>query len=110
MNIIYIYIYDYTRAKLLQLCLTLRDPMDYSPLCSSVHGILQAKILEWAPISFSRGSFQVRYPSQPASLMYPALASEFFTTWATWEAHIYIQYIYMYICTFYVHYICNYNM
>ena len=33
-------------AKLLQLCLTLCNSMDYSPLGSSVHGILQARILE----------------------------------------------------------------
>ena len=37
--------------------LTLCDPMDYgSPLGSSVHGILQARILEWAAMLFSRGS------------------------------------------------------
>ena len=35
-------------AKSLQLCPTLCDPMDCSPLGSSVHGILQARILEWA--------------------------------------------------------------
>ena len=34
-------------AHLLQLCLTLRNPMDYNPSGSSVHGILQARILEW---------------------------------------------------------------
>ena len=39
-----------------QLCLTLCDPMDCSPPGSSVHGISQARILAWAPISFSRGS------------------------------------------------------
>ena len=39
-----------------QSCLTLRDLMDYSPLGSSVHGILWARILEWVAISFSRGS------------------------------------------------------
>ena len=39
-------------AKLLQLCLTLYDPMDYSPPGSSVHGISQAEILEWVAISF----------------------------------------------------------
>ena len=39
-----------------QSCLTLCDPMDYSPPGSSVHGILQAGILEWAAISFSGGS------------------------------------------------------
>ena len=37
-----------------QSCLTLRYPMDYSPPGSSVHGILQARILEWVAISFSR--------------------------------------------------------
>ena len=41
-----------------QLCLTLCDPMDCSPPGSSVHGILQARILEWVAISFSRGSAQ----------------------------------------------------
>ena len=40
-------------AKLLQSCPTLRDPMDSSPSGSSVHGILQARILEWVAISFS---------------------------------------------------------
>ena len=39
-------------------CLTLHDPMDYSLLGSSVHGIFQARILEWVAISFSRGSSQ----------------------------------------------------
>jgi len=39
---------------------TLSDPMDYSPPGSSVHGILQARILEWVAISYSRGSFQPR--------------------------------------------------
>ena len=40
-------------AKSLQSCLTLCDPIDYSPPGSSVHGISQARILEWAAISFS---------------------------------------------------------
>ena len=35
---------------------TLCDPVDYSPPGSSVHGILQARILEWVAISYSRGS------------------------------------------------------
>ena len=39
---------------------TLWDPMDCSPLGSSVHAFLQARILEWFTISFSRGSSQVR--------------------------------------------------
>ena len=37
-----------------QSCLTLCDPMDCSPLGSSVHGSLQARILEWVAISYSR--------------------------------------------------------
>ena len=45
-------------AKSLQLCLTLCDPMDCSPPGSSVHGILQAKILEWVAVPFSRASSQ----------------------------------------------------
>ena len=39
-----------------QSCPTLCDPMDYSPPGSSVHGILQARIVEWVAISPSRGS------------------------------------------------------
>ena len=42
-------------VKLLQLCATLCDPMDCSPPGSSVHGILQARILEWVVVSSSRG-------------------------------------------------------
>ena len=45
-------------AKSLQLCLILCDPVDYSPSGFSVHGILQARILEWVAISSSRGSSQ----------------------------------------------------
>ena len=40
-------------AKSLQSCLTLCDPIDGSPLGSSIHGILQARTLEWVAISFS---------------------------------------------------------
>ena len=47
-----------------QSCLTLCDSMDCSPPGSSVHGILQAWIPEWAVISFSRGSSQPRDGTQ----------------------------------------------
>ena len=47
-----------------QSCPTLCNPMDYSPPGSSVHGILQARILEWVVIPFSRGSFQPRNQTQ----------------------------------------------
>ena len=45
---------------LLQSCLTLCDTMDCSQPDSSVHGILQARILEWVAISFSKGPFRPR--------------------------------------------------
>ena len=47
-----------SESEVAQSCLTLCDPVDCSPPGSSVHGILQARILEWVAISFSRGSFQ----------------------------------------------------
>ena len=52
-----------------QLCLILADPMDCSPPGSSVHGILQARILEWVAISFSRGSSQPRDPTQVSHIV-----------------------------------------
>ena len=51
---------DKVKVLVVQLCLTLCNPMDYSPPGSSIHGILQARILEWVAIPFSRGSFQHR--------------------------------------------------
>ena len=50
----------YMCAKSLQPCPTLCNPMDCSPPGSSVHGFLQARILEWVAIAFSRGSSQPR--------------------------------------------------
>ena len=47
-------------AKSLHSCLTVCGPMDCSPPDSSVHGILQARILEWVAIPFSRRSSQPR--------------------------------------------------
>ena len=47
-----------------QSCLTLCDPMDCGPPGSSVHGIFQARILDWVAISFSRGSSQPRDQTQ----------------------------------------------
>ena len=45
--------YSYVHPKSLQSCPTLCDPMDCSPPGSSVHGILQARVLEWGAIAFS---------------------------------------------------------
>ena len=64
----------------IQLCLTLCDPMDCSLPASSVHGILQARILEWVAIPFSRGS------SWPRNWTWVShIAGRVFTIWATRE-------------------------
>ena len=43
-----------SESEVAQLCLTLRDPMDCSPPGSSVHGMFQMRVLEWAAIAFSK--------------------------------------------------------
>ena len=43
-----------------QSCLSLYNPMDYNPLGTCIHGILQARILEWVAVPFCRGSSQPR--------------------------------------------------
>ena len=59
-----------------QSCPTLCDPMDCSPPGSSVHGILQARILEWVAIRFSRGSFPPRDRSWVSCTAGDSLPSE----------------------------------
>jgi len=61
-----------------QSCLTLCNPMDCSPPGSSVHGILQARILEWVAIPFSRGSSQLRDWTWVSHTV-----GRFFSIWAT---------------------------
>ena len=51
-------------SEVAQSCPTLCNPMDCSPPGSSVHGILQARIMEWVAISFSRGLSQPRDQTQ----------------------------------------------
>ena len=65
-------------------CLTLCNPMDYSPPASSVMGILQASILEWVAMPSSRGSSQPRDRTQVSHT-----AVRFFTIWDTREAQEY---------------------
>ena len=43
-----------SESEVAQLCLTLTDPMDCSLIDSSVHGIFQARVLEWGAIAFSK--------------------------------------------------------
>ena len=64
-----------------QSCLTLCDSLDCSLPDSSVHGISQARILEWVPIPFSRGSSLPRDQTCVSRI-----AGRFFTIWATREA------------------------
>ena len=61
-----------------QLCLTLCNPMDCSLPGPSVHGILQARILEWIAIPFSRGSSQLRDWNWVS-----CITGRFFTDWTT---------------------------
>ena len=67
-------------SEVAQLCPTLSDPVDCSPPGSSVNGILQARILEWVAISFSRGSYWPRDRTQVSRI-----AVRHFTVWATRE-------------------------
>ena len=66
-------------VKVAQLCPTLCNPKD-----CIVHGILQARILEWVAFLFSRGSSQTRGWTQVSHI-----AGKFFTSWATREAQEY---------------------
>ena len=68
-------------GEVAQSCPTLCDPVDCSLPGFSVHGILQARILEWFTISFSRGSFQPRDRTRVSRI-----ADRCFTLWATREA------------------------
>ena len=58
---------------------------------SSVHGIFQARILEWVAIFFSRGSSWPRNRNPCFLHLSPEMTSGFFTTWATWEALPYLE-------------------
>ena len=67
------------QAKSLQLCLTLSDFIEYSQTSSSVHMILQARILEWVA-SLPPGDLP-NMAIEPSSLTIPALVGRFSTTW-----------------------------
>ena len=76
-NLIKIYI---MKVKVTQSCPTLCNPMDYSLPSSTVHGIFQARILEWVAISFSRWSSRPRDWTQVSHTV-----GRRFTIWATRE-------------------------
>ena len=73
------YTWTILKMKVTQSCLTLSNPMDYTD-----HGILQARILEWVAVAFSRGSSQPRDRTQVS-----CIAGGFFTSWATRESQEY---------------------
>ena len=68
-------------SEIAQSCPTLCDPVDCSLPGSSVHGILQARTLEWVTISFSRGSSQPRDGTRVSRI-----GGRRFNLWATREA------------------------
>ena len=74
-------IYAGKESEVAQSCPTLCDPIDCSLPGFSVHGIFQARILEWVAVSFSRGSSQPRDWTQVSRI-----AGRCFTIWATREA------------------------
>jgi len=69
-------------SEVAQSCSTLGDPMDCSLPGSSIHGIFQARVLEWVAISFSRGSSRPRDQTWASRIV-----GRRFTVWATREVH-----------------------
>ena len=60
-----------SESEVAQSCLTLSDPMDYSLPGSSVHGIFQARALEWGVIAFSEKGKRAPFFTCPLSLCFP---------------------------------------
>ena len=81
---IYIYVYE-VKVLVVQLCLTFCDPMNCSLPSSSVHGILQVRMLEWIAMPFSKGSSLPRDRTQVSHI-----AGGFFTVWAQGSPYMYI--------------------
>ena len=79
-------------SEVAQSCPTLCDSMDCRPSGSSVHGILQARILEWVAISFSRGSSR---PSDRTQVSH--IAGRHFNLWATREAQNIYFHVFIYL-------------
>ena len=61
-----------SESEVAQSCLTLSDPMDYSLPGSSIHGIFQARVLEWGVIAFSKKGKRAPFSlALPLSLCFP---------------------------------------
>ena len=85
-------------SEVTQSCPTLCDPMDCSLPGSSLHGILQARVLEWVDISFSRGSFRPRDWTWVS-----CIPGRHFNLWATSSLCTYPE-IFLCICKHPYHY------
>ena len=72
--------YSTGESEVVQSCPTLCDPMDYSPPGFSIHGIFQARILEWVAISFSRRSSSPRDQTRVSRIV-----GRCFIVWTTRE-------------------------
>ena len=92
LHTLYIYIHTAAAAKSLQSCPTLCNPIDGSPLCSSVPGILQARTLEWVAIFFSNAwKWKVKVKSLSRAWL-------LVTPWTSaYQAPLSMGYIYTYI-------------
>ena len=77
---VYVSVFFHCCCLVAKLCLTLCYTMDCSPQASSVHGIFQARILEWVTISFYRA-----FPTQGSNLRL-LFGRQILNQWATWEA------------------------
>ena len=74
------------KSEVAQLYPTLCDPMDCSPPVFSVHGIFQARVLEWVAISFSRGSSQLRDRTKTSLIV-----GRLFTLWTPGKSQKTVQ-------------------
>ena len=98
-----VFLCDVKWSEVAQWCPTLCNPMDYSLLGSSVHGIFQARVLEWVAISFSRGSSWPRDRTQVSHTV-----GRRYTIWATrevlplWSAHLNLSHTFVerVVCSF----------
>ena len=92
-----LYFYNPLKVKVKSLSpVRLFDPMDCSLPGSSVHGVLQARILEWVAISFSRGSSQSRDQTQVS-----CIAGRHFTLWTTFSTYLIWSMLYFKADNFY---------
>ena len=93
----YIYMCMYSLFEHAQSCPTLCNPMDCSPRGSSVHGLFQARKLEWAAISSSNGSSRSR--DRTCISCISSIEGRFLATWATWGAPCVYVCVYIYTNT-----------